>query len=119
MTRKNLVYIEEPSVQSRAALVLLKFQLSEAEREEWLSFRNAFLDERGLVCEYCGKAGLTKEVVPGLGHFFLATVDHVIPVSKGGAVYDKDNLKVACYPCNKSKKDTLLEDWYSKAVHYS
>lgn len=91
--------------------MLLKSQLSEAEREEWLSFRDKFLNERGLVCEYCGKAGLTKEVVPGLGFFFLATVDHVKPVSKGGALYNPANLKVACHPCNKSKKDLSVEVW--------
>jgi len=35
----------------------------------------------------------------------LATIDHVRPVSKGGARYDVENCVVACYACNQSKKD--------------
>jgi 5-methylcytosine-specific restriction endonuclease McrA len=35
------------------------------------------------------------------------TIDHGVPVSKGGKS-DLDNLKIACYPCNYKKADKTL-----------
>ena len=35
----------------------------------------------------------------------LATVDHVMPLSKGGAEFDEANCVVACYRCNQKKGD--------------
>lgn len=35
------------------------------------------------------------------------TVDHIIPVSKGGAELDRANLVGACRQCNRTKSDTL------------
>lgn len=113
-TRRNVVLNDEPPVTSRAALVLLNAFLSEQERAEWNAFRLQFLRASSMTCEYCQKAGLTEELVPGQGFPMLATLDHVHPVSKGGAVYDPANLKVACFPCNKSKADLTLDEWLSR-----
>lgn len=52
----------------------------------YLRARDAF---RGLPCHYCG--------TPNAG-----TVDHVIPVARGGT-NDASNLVPACGPCNYSK----------------
>lgn len=35
-----------------------------------------------------------------------ATIDHIIPLSKGGTS-DPENLQLACFPCNDVKRD-----WY-------
>jgi len=113
-TRRNVVLNDEPPVTSRAALVLLNAALSEQERAEWTTFRLEFLRASAMTCEYCGKTGLTEELVPGKGFNLLSTLDHVYPVSKGGAVYDKANLKVACFPCNKSKADFTLDEWLAR-----
>ena len=113
-TRRNIVYSEEPPVTSRAALILLKHDLSDQERAEWTEFRIRFLRASAMICEYCGKTGLTEE--PVAGHFYLATLNHIVPVSKGGPVYDPENLKVACFPCNKSKADLSLEEWLSRKL---
>jgi 5-methylcytosine-specific restriction endonuclease McrA len=60
----------------------------------------------GGICEYClCPIGLEE-----------ATVDHVIPKSRGGAdhVY---NLALACYDCNQAKGDlTVLEFVYLNQV---
>ena len=111
VTRRHVVLNEEPPVTAQAALVLLNATLSEQRRAEWTEFRLRLLRASTMTCEYCGKTGLTEELVPGQGFSMLATLDHCHPVSKGGAVYDPANLKVACFPCNKSKADKTLDEW--------
>lgn len=41
-------------------------------------------------CHYCGTARAT-------------TLDHVVPVSRGGAKFDEANLVPVCKPCNDRK----------------
>ena len=48
-------------------------------------------------CTYCGA---TENI----------TVDHVVPLSRGGQ-HEIENLAAACYPCNSSKCDRLLSEW--------
>jgi len=118
LTHHNIVYNDTPPLSSRAALILLKSSLSEQERAEWIEFRNEFLDTRPPICEYCGKTDLVKELIPGIGKAFLATIDHFVPVSHGGAVYDPDNLRVACYTCNASKGSLTAEEWLSRQIFH-
>lgn len=47
---------------------------------------------RSTVCWLCGKDGAD-------------TADHVVPVAKGGAVYDLANLRPAHRSCNSSRGD--------------
>ncbi len=49
------------------------------------------------VCQYCGK---TPPAV-------VLEVDHIVPVSKGGA-NDTDNLLTACFDCNRGKGAEVL-----------
>lgn len=60
-----------------------------------------FKKESEKVCHYCGKKIMDKEDV---------TVDHVIPVSKGGED-GKDNFVIACRACNR-EKSSLNPDRY-------
>jgi 5-methylcytosine-specific restriction endonuclease McrA len=48
-------------------------------------------------CKYCGKR-LNR---------YTATIDHVIPLSKGGKD-SKKNRVLACYECNQEKGDKIL-----------
>jgi 5-methylcytosine-specific restriction endonuclease McrA len=48
-------------------------------------------------CQYCGFAGPVSEL----------TVDHVVPMSRGGALASWDNLVVACRRCNWRKANHL------------
>lgn len=52
----------------------------------------------GFECAYCSSSA---------GPF---TVDHIIPVSRGGG-HDLENLCVACARCNSSKHNRLLSEW--------
>lgn len=63
----------------------------------WAQFMQVF-ELFGRKCAYC-RCDLTEQTV---------TVDHVIPISKGGR-NSIDNLAPACKSCNSSKKDRT--DW--------
>lgn len=49
-------------------------------------------------CAYCGEDS------------FSLTVDHIIPVSKGGSDA-RENLTPACWPCNLEKLDFTPAEW--------
>ena len=38
----------------------------------------------------------------------------IIPLSRGGS-NDPENLTAACFECNNSKRDKLLEEWVGDA----
>lgn len=66
---------------------------------QMVKIRRHLLMKYGFECYYCGKPvkeqGKREE---------KATVDHLIPVSKGGS-HAEFNLVIACQPCNEAKKD--------------
>jgi len=55
----------------------------------WQRLRAAVLARDERVCYLCGGVA--------------TTVDHVLPVSRGGAQYDPLNCRAACARCNYSK----------------
>ena len=57
----------------------------------------------GLNCYICGKE-LTVST---------ATIDHVIPISRGG-YHCPNNAKIACKPCNNAKYNKIENDCRSK-----
>ncbi len=59
------------------------------------------------VCAICGKKVDKKLKYPNL---LCATVDHIIPVSKGGHPSDISNLQLAHFQCNRQKSDKLLDE---------
>ena len=52
------------------------------------------------TCQYCGQRGQAQEL----------TIDHVVPVSRGGASTSWENQVVACRRCNGRKADRLPEE---------
>lgn len=107
--------MDEPHIQSRAALVMLMKYYAKLDKTifnpfKWLDFRRKYLTElkkkNGTIkCHYCPKDNLQIETKDKAR---LATIDHVHPVSKGGALFDLDNLVPACYSCNMNKGDKIL-----------
>lgn len=109
--KRNRVIVKEPHLQSQAALVLLTRNLRDEELESWFAFRDEILNERPLVCYYCGRKDLVKEIKDMSSRRqlnILATIDHVTPISKGGKKFEKSNCVVACFPCNQKKADNEL-----------
>lgn len=58
-----------------------------------------------MPCAYCGTS-LTIDT---------ATLDHVRPVSRGGA-HAQDNLVLACAPCNNAKGCKTRAAWMGRDV---
>ena len=57
------------------------------------------------VCGICGKPVDFSLRFP---HPLSPTVDHIVPVSKGGHPSDIDNLQLAHWTCNRQKSDKLF-----------
>jgi 5-methylcytosine-specific restriction endonuclease McrA len=108
------VLFVEPDIQSRAALVLLTVDLRKQDDTifnpwKWMAFKDQYLRsviaEHGAIhCHYCNlKLQYVKKKCKN-----QATLDHVLPISKGGKIYDPSNLVPACRKCNNNKSDTVL-----------
>lgn len=122
--KRNRILVNNPHPQSLAFLVLLCAFYNNEAKKDWLAFRHKFLQKqirtwwkpwtwlrpRTLTCSYCKRTNLREEVdMSDKSQLkYLATVDHIHPVSKGGKVYDESNCCVACHPCNTNKKDKIL-----------
>lgn len=63
------------------------------------------------ICGICGKPVDFSYKYP---HPLSPTVDHIIPVSKGGHPSDLDNLQLAHRCCNREKSDKLFRRVYSQ-----
>lgn len=114
------ILINEPHIQSLAALVLLTKKLAPRplSYKVWLRYRKWFLKEHlkkhhTLACFYCGKKDLKKQ---SDSNSDLATLDHVKPLSKGGEQFHSSNLVVACFTCNSRKKDKDIDEFINLIV---
>lgn len=64
----------------------------------------------GDQCCYCG---CLMDFAPNIGRQYradLATIDHVLPLSRGGG-HTWDNIALACWACNTAKKNRTVEEW--------
>lgn len=102
---------------SYASQIMLRRQLlkqavlagDEYSRFKWGPFRDKIFKRLQHVkvpinCVYCKRKNLepfTKD------RNKMATLDHIMPISKGGKVFDLENLTIACDTCNRGKKDKL------------
>ena len=97
MSRRNHRRVSLP--RSPRGLVRRARRLVTPQRK--VALKRAALRDCHRRCVYCA-AGLQLEE---------ATLDHVHPVSRGGAD-DAGNLVVACGPCNRMKGDMLPAEFF-------
>lgn len=69
-----------------------------------------------LIKKHSGKCVLCSEsvVLKPSDHSRAATIDHIIPVSRGGADVIA-NMQLACLECNRKKGDMTMEEYLSTA----
>ena len=79
-----------------------------------------WLRAQGRPCHICGRPidySLTTYVDPKDGrtkpHPMRFEVDEIVPVSKGGSPYDRDNVDAAHRICNQRRSNRPV--WYAKA----
>lgn len=60
----------------------------------------SLFNQQGEICFYCKKTFSKKEL----------TIDHYIPISKGG-LHTIENIRIACKYCNSSKHAKMPEEW--------
>lgn len=58
------------------------------------------------ICTYCG----VEVVIGAPGGDRLATIDHKVPLSRGGS-WKRFNLTCACRRCNGEKADMTVEEY--------
>lgn len=78
-----------------------------------ISLEKLFKRDKG-QCYLCGlKCNYEDYRITTDGHFIVGkqypTIEHVLPLSKGGT-HSWDNVKLACWECNTSKSNTLLNE---------
>ena len=121
--KKQIIHIQKPHIQSRAAYIKLRRKLQRQDPTENYElnrgFRRKYLTERleqdgMLICEYCGKHPLIlkdQDLSKDVRENWLATLDHVKCKSRGGSRYDKNNIKIACPQCNGEKSNLTLGEF--------
>ena len=57
----------------------------------------------------CGICGHPVDMSLKHGHPMAATIDHIIPVAKGGHPSDIENLQLAHWTCNRQKSDKIFK----------
>ena len=80
----------------------------DSERSDWLpqSRRAALYERDGYFCYLCGSRVVTSGDYQADDY---ATLDHVIPRSRGGSD-DDDNLRTCCRLCNSRKTDQVYSE---------
>ena len=70
---------------------------------------NRLIERDGMTCYLCGKTCTKDDNRWGSFGPDYPTIDHVIPLSKGGT-HTWDNVRVACGICNELKGDEVISD---------
>lgn len=65
---------------------------------------------------HCGICGNPVDFSLKYPNKLCATVDHIIPINKGGHKSDIDNLQLAHFICNRLKSDKLAEQKKAKTI---
>ena len=82
--------------------------------KNWKNRREKVFNRDGRVCTYCGRTEKEDSDSPYKHRRrpITMTVDHVVPVSRGGS-YSIANLVPCCPWCNNHRGDTTILDWLS------
>ena len=74
----------------------------------WQQVRKRAIASKDPICALCGNP--IDFSLPSTNPMSLQ-VDHILPVSRGGAPYDIDNLQLTHARCNHQKSNRLRSDY--------
>lgn len=82
---------------------------------EWRLARKRAIASLDPVCVLCHKyidiSLPKKDPVTGIWNGLAVEVDHKVPRSRGGALYELDNLQLSHSACNRKKGARMAEDY--------
>lgn len=91
--KNNTILVNNPHLQSRAALILLHRKIMEKAEQRYKRIRRIFLDNVEHRCAICGQTLSEQEL----------TVDHIQKIADGGKIFHPSNWQVLCRQCHKIK----------------
>ena len=74
----------------------------------WQRVRKRAIQSKDPICALCGNP---IDMDAPAKSPLSCEVDHIIPVSRGGAPYDIDNLQLTHMKCNRQKSNRIKEDY--------
>lgn len=80
--------------------------------QSWLT-KEKIMKIKGNTCCWCGcECTNDFQIIGGQPQPLpqTATVEHIIPIAKGGQ-HNINNVAIACFECNNKKTDMDLEEW--------
>lgn len=87
---------------------------------EWAQARQRAIASKDPVCAICHKfIDVTlpmKDPETGAWNNMAVEVDHIVPRSRGGALYDIDNLQLSHCVCNRKKGARMDSDYDANNV---
>lgn len=122
----DIIHFEISNPKTLASYIRLKEDLRlqdvdylevHGERIKRVEFSRSYLTNKkeecgSLTCVYCQAKNLVIEYEGmKVKNEIKATIDHVVAISKGGAIYDLENIVVACGKCNTKKSNKSVEDF--------
>ena len=116
----HVIEPSEPHHQSLAALLLIKneYMLLDPEANPHISWKiykrrrsqlikEHFIQYGKYICIYCKRDDLTTEVKQSDPR--RLTIDHIVPLCRGGSLTSKSNMAICCSKCNNEKGSSLIE----------
>lgn len=82
-------------------------------KTEWAIARKRAIASKDPVCAICHKP-IDLEAPPF--HPLAVEVDHIVPRSRGGAIYELDNLQLTHSQCNRRKGAKMASDYEANEV---
>ncbi len=87
-------------------------------RKRWIETKRIVLERDRWICQICGIRVRPRFEGAGLNDPDLATVDHIVSISRGGERYELYNLRTLCSACHRPKcKDEDLEPSVGPCTH--
>lgn len=82
-------------------------------KTEWAVARKRAIASKDPICAICHRE-IDLEAPPF--HPLAVEVDHIVPRSRGGAIYELDNLQLTHSQCNRKKGAKMDSDYVDGSV---
>lgn len=77
-------------------------------KTEWANARKRAIASKDAICAICQKP---IDLEAAAFSSLAVEVDHITPVSRGGQLYELDNLQLTHSKCNRKKGAKMAEDY--------